>query len=269
MKMSLKYREPIADVRRVVVKIGSRVLVQRSGRPDVRRMRHLVRQIAALHRGGKELVVVTSGAIGAGMEALGMAQRPESLPDQQMAAAVGQTRLMSRYDDLFSQAGCLVGQVLLTRANFHQKIRMTNAKRTIENLIRNRVIPIINENDAVADEEIRADMAFGDNDLLAALVVKLIRADLLVMLTPTDGLRSPAGNGRTQRVRYLEEITSKTLSMAGKSVSNLSKGGMASKLRAAQAATRTGCSVVIADGRKDSVLKRVMNGEDVGTLIVA
>jgi len=267
--MSLKYREPIADVRRIVVKIGSRVLVQRSGRPDVRRMRQLVGEIASMHRGGREVVVVTSGAIGAGMEALGMSDRPEGLPDQQMAAAVGQTRLMSRYDELFSKAGCMVGQILLTRANFHQKIRMTNAKRTIENLIRNRVIPIINENDTVADEEIRADMAFCDNDLLAALVVKLIRADLLVMLTPTDGLRQPGAAGRTRRVKYLEDITKQTFSLVQKTNSNLSRGGMQSKLKAAQAATRTGCSVVIADGRKDRILAKIMNGEDVGTLIVA
>ena len=269
MRMSLKYREPIADVRRIVVKIGSRILVQRTGRPDARRMRQLVAEIADLHRRNREIVVVTSGAIGAGMEALGLLDRPNRLPDQQMAASVGQTRLMSRYSELFSKAGCLVGQILLTRANFHQKIRMTNAKRTIENLIRHKVIPIINENDTVADEEIRADMAFGDNDQLAAMVVKLIRADLLIMLTPTDGLRQAGANGRTKRVRYLEDVTRKTFSLVRKEDSPLSRGGMESKLRAAQAATRTGCSVVIADGRKDRILTRIMNGEDVGTLIVA
>jgi len=111
-------------------------------------------------------------------------------------------------------------------------------------------------------------MAFGDNDLLAALVVKLIRADLLIMLTPSDGLRRPGARGRTQRVRYIEDVTRKTLALAGKSNSDLSRGGMASKLRAAQTAVRTGCCVVIADGRKDKILTQIMNGEDIGTLIL-
>jgi glutamate 5-kinase len=186
-----------------------------------------------------------------------------------MAAAVGQTRLMSRYADLFADAGCLVGQVLLTRANFHQKVRLTNARRTIENLLRNGVVPIINENDTVADDEIRADMAFGDNDHLAALVVKLIRADLLVLLTTVDGLREQGPNGRSCRVKYLEDITRKTFSLVLDGDSPLSRGGMQSKLKAAQAAARTGCAVVIADGRKDGVLARVMGGEDTGTLVVA
>ena len=270
MKKSLKYREIMADVRRVVVKIGSRVLVQKSGRPDVRRMRVLARELADLQKAGREVLLVTSGAIGTGMEALGMTERPTSLPDLQMAAAVGQCRLMSRYDALFSALGCTVGQVLLTHADFHHKIRLTNARRTLENLIRYKVIPVINENDVVADEEIKADLALGDNDYLASLLVKLIRADLLVLLTTVDGLREPAAKGdRTIRVRYLETITNRTFALVNSSDTRLSKGGMLSKLKAAQSVSMAGCTAVIANGRQSGVLGSILRGEDVGTLVVA
>ena len=269
MQKSLKYRELIADVRRVVVKIGSRVLVQKTGRPDVRRMRALASEIARIRRSGRDVAIVTAGAIGTGMEALGMKERPRLLPDLQMAAAVGQCRLMCRYDDLFSRLGFKVGQILLTHDDFHHKIRLTNARRTMENLIRNRVIPIINENDAVADEEIKADLALGDNDLLASLVVKLIRADMLILLTTVDGLREPSGNGQSRRIRYIETITGKTLALVSGGASSLSKGGMLTKLNAAHSVAQAGCISVIADGRQPDVLTRVMNGEDAGTLVLA
>ena len=265
----MKYREIVADVRRVVVKIGSRVLVQKSGRPDIRCMKRLAGELAAMQNDGLEVVVVSSGAIGAGMEALGMDERPQALPELQMAAAVGQTRLMSRYDELFGALGCKVGQVLLTHADFQHKIRLTNARRTMESLVRHRVIPIINENDVVADEEIRADLALGDNDLLASLVVKLIRADLLVMITTVDGIRERAPSGRTRRVRYLETVTPRTFKLVSGTDSKISKGGMATKLKAAETASKAGCTVVIANGRKPGILKSIMAGEDAGTLVLA
>lgn len=270
MKKSLKYRETILDARRIVIKIGSRVLVQKTGRPDVRCMRNLIGQMAKLHKSGREIVIITSGAVGAGMEALGMKKRPSHVPDLQMAAAVGQCRLMSRYDELFSKVHCRVGQILLTHTDFQHKIRLTNARRTIENLIRNKVIPVINENDVVADEEIRADMSLGDNDYLASLVVNLIRSDLLIILTTVDGLREP-GNaaGRTKRVKYLESITRNTYKLISGTSSNLSKGGMATKLKAAHSVSKTGCSVVIANGRSTSVLDNIMDGLDIGTMILA
>ncbi len=269
MKKSLKYRELIPEARRVVVKIGSRVLVQKTGRPDVRRIRSLTTELAQLRKNGFEIVVVTSGAIGAGMEALGMKEKPKGLPDLQMAAAVGQTRLMCRYSDLFARAGCTIGQVLLTHDDFHHKIRMTNIRRTMESLLRNGIIPVVNENDVVADEEIRADLSLGDNDNLASLLVKLIRADLLIMLTTVDGVRQKETNGRTRRMRYIETITKETFSHISPGKSALSKGGMASKLKAAQSISKSGCSTVIADGRERGTLDRIMKGNDVGTLILA
>jgi glutamate 5-kinase len=221
-----------------------------------------------MQKKGYEVVVVTSGAIGTGMEALGMKERPTALPDLQMAAAVGQCRLMSRYDMLFSKLGCKVGQILLTHADFHHNIRMANARRTMEKLIRHKVIPIINENDAVADEEIKADLALGDNDLLASLLVRLIRADLLVMLTTVDGLRHFQPNGKSKRIRYIEKIDRKTYELVNPNHSKLSKGGMDSKLRAAQSVAHTGCLVVMANGRQTRVLTDIIEGRDVGTIVL-
>lgn len=253
----------------MVVKIGSRVLCQKTGRPDMRNMRRLTGEIAAIRKSNREVIIVTSGAVGAGMEALRMTQRPECLPDLQMAAAVGQCRLIARYDELFNAQGFKVGQVLLTHADFHHRLRLTNAHRTLENLLRNKVIPIVNENDVVADEEIRADLALGDNDLLASLVVKLIRADLLILLTTVDGVRDIDRLGRSRRVRYIESVNRSALGLVRDSRSSLSKGGMYSKLKAAESVARAGCSVVIANGRQGGVLPAIMRGEDIGTIVPA
>ena len=197
-----------------------------------------------------------------------MKTRPTNVSDLQMAAAVGQAKLMSNYDSMFSKVGCKVGQVLLTHADFQHKIRTTNARRTMNNLINHKVIPIINENDVVSDEEIRADLSVGDNDNLASLVVNMIRADLLIMLTTVDGVREPGASGRTKRVRYIESITRNTFKLITDSKSNISKGGMATKLKAAQAVSKTGCAAVIANGRTANVLKKIMAGQDIGTMIL-
>ena len=270
MKTSLRYRESLKDARRVVVKLGSRVLVQKTGRPEMRRIRSLVREIASLQHRGYEVVIITSGAIGAGMEALGMTSRPTKLPDLQMAAAVGQARLMARYDKLFSAQGCKVGQILLTHDDFHHAIRLANARRTMENLLRNGVIPIVNENDAVAAEEIKADIKkLGDNDLLASLVVNLIRADLLIILSTVDGLQAPGASGKRRRIPCLESIGPRTFRLVFGKGSDLSTGGMATKLKAARAVSRSGASAVIADGRRAGIIGRIMRGEDVGTIVPA
>ncbi len=266
--VSLKYRAGIPAARRVVIKLGSRVLVQRTGRPDKRRMMALSNEVAALHKRGHEVAVVTSGAVGAGMEALRMRTRPTSLPEIQMAAAVGQARLMTRYAEYLGRKGLVVGQVLLTHGNFTHKVQQMNARHTVELLLRRGVIPIINENDVVSDEEIKADLAFGDNDYLAALLVKLIRADLLILLSTVDGVREPVANGRTKRVRFLDAVTRKTMECVKANTDGISKGGMGSKLKAAQLAASSGCAVVIANGCKEGVLQSIMSGADTGTLIV-
>ena len=262
---NLESRKLLTTAHRLVIKIGSRVLVQSSGRPDVRRMRELVRQIAALRKEGREVVVVTSGAIGAGMQALGMRTRPTHLPDLQMAAAVGQSRLMATYGELFAARGCMIGQVLLTHDDLKHRARHLNARNTMMNLLRHGIIPVVNENDVVAVDEIK----FGDNDLLASLVSLLIDADALILLTTVDGLREPGANGRTKRVAYLEGITDDTLSLAKGKGSELSTGGMASKLQSAAMVLHNGIHVAIANGRSPGTILRAVRGEDVGTFALA
>jgi glutamate 5-kinase len=263
MKNACKERDAVKSARRIVVKIGSRVLVQRTGRPDTRRMRSLVADLVALRKGDREVVMVSSGAVGAGVEALGLSARPTTIPDLQMAAAVGQSRLMATYDQLFGRHRCRIAQVLLTHDDLKNRERHLNTRNTIMNLLRHDVIPIVNENDVVATEEIK----FGDNDMLAALVSILVPTDLLIMLSSTDGLRAPSGGGRTRRVPHLKKITRKARELADGKADSLTTGGMSAKLDAASAAAKAGVPVVIANGRRDGVLREILEGKDAGTLI--
>ncbi len=256
-------RSRLADAKRIVVKIGSRVLVQRTGRPDIRRMRELVRQVARIRESGHQVILVSSGAIGAGMEALGMKSRPKMVPDLQMAAAVGQSRLMATYDELFSKYGVKIGQILLTHDDLNHRTRHLNARNTMFNLLEHDIVPIVNENDVVAIDEIK----FGDNDLLASLVAIMMEAQALILLTTVDGFRLPHGPGRTKRASVLAGVDEKTLAHAVGKGSELSTGGMASKLKSAGMALSTGIPVVIANGRTDNVLCQIMTGADSGTFI--
>jgi glutamate 5-kinase len=269
MKIERKHRQFLPESRRVVVKIGTRVIAQPSGRPDLRQLRRLVMQVAALRRRGIEVVVVTSGAVGAGMEALGIRARPTLVPDLQMCAAVGQARLMAHYSGLFSESKLRVGQLLLTHDDFEHRVRSANARRTLEHLLRAGVVPIVNENDVVADEELKADLSLGDNDYLAALVVKMIRADLLVILSTVDGVLRNNGNGVRRRITCIEKIGPDIFKLISPKADGISKGGMDSKLRSAQIATRAGCAVVIGNGRKAGTLTDILAGKDTGTLIVS
>ncbi len=269
MTLDRKYRQCIPESRRVVVKVGSRVLVQPSGRPDQRQLQRLVKEIAAVRRQGLDVVVVSSGAIAAGMEALRLAERPATVPELQMCAAVGQCRLMARYVELFEDEKLVAAQLLLTHDDFARKIQLTNLRRTMDRLLTVGVVPIVNENDVVADEEVRAVLSLGDNDYLASLVARQIRADLLVLLSTTDGLRERDPGGRSRRVRHVETINRATFRMVEPTQGGLSKGGMTSKLKAAQVCTQAGCNVVVASGRKPGVLGSILRGEDVGTLFLA
>ncbi len=257
-------RAQLTGLRRVVVKIGSRVLVQRTGRPDRRRMKELVRQLADLRAGGCEVVVVSSGAIASGMEALGLTRRPKDVAGLQMAAAVGQSRLMAAYDQLFGARELRIGQILLTHDDLKHRERHLNARTTMLRLLREGIVPVVNENDVVAVEEIK----FGDNDLLASLVSLLVEADAMILLTTVDGLREPAGGGRTRRVPLLRGVTREALGLARGKGSELSTGGMLSKLQSAGMVVASGIPVVIANGRRDGVIDDVAVGRDTGTLIV-
>lgn len=253
-------RNRLKQAKRIVVKVGSRVLVDSTGKPDHDRIHTLVCDIAQAHDAGCEMLLVSSGAIAAGIEALGMTSRPTALPDLQMAAAVGQTRLMSLYSHLFGQKQIKVGQILLTDDLLKVNERRTNARNTLCNLIEHRIIPVINENDTVATEEIK----FGDNDLLAALVSILVSADALILLSTTDGLKDDAG----QRVPFVEQVSDDILALDKGKNGELSTGGMKSKLLSAAKAAEADIPVVIADGQTDGIIQTILSGTDVGTLIV-
>jgi glutamate 5-kinase len=256
-------RAQLTAARRVVVKIGSRVLVQRNGRPDTRRMAELVDGLAALRRDGREVVVVSSGAIACGLQALGIKKKPADLPSLQMAAAVGQSRLMAAYDRLFVSKKCRIAQVLLTHDDLENRRRHLNARNSILKLLECGVIPIVNENDAVSVDEIK----FGDNDALASRTAMLVEAGLLVLLTTVNAFHRLDARGRRRKVDFLPVVDADALSHANGKGSEFSTGGMASKLTSAAEAARMGSAVVIANGRKDGILQKIVSGAHVGTLI--
>ncbi len=265
MKISnIERRKRLKESTIVVIKVGSRVLVDETGHPDSAKIGGLVKQIAGLYRQGKKIILVSSGAIAAGVEALGLKSRPKALPELQMAAAVGQTRLMTLYERLFSVQGCTAAQVLLTHGDLRKRARHLNARNTILRLLEHNIIPIINENDVVSVDEIR----FGDNDQLAALTAILIEANLLMLLTTANGLQEKFGD-ESSRIPFLDAVTEETLKIANGKSGDFSLGGMSSKLQAAKLAADLGVSVVIADGNAENVIPEIINGADIGTLIVS
>jgi glutamate 5-kinase len=254
----------LKDVTRVVVKLGTGVLTDSSKQPDMRQLEQLVAQVADQRKAGKEIVMVTSGAVGAGMGALGHARRPQDLAELQACAAVGQSRLMATYQQLFGAFDLAVAQVLLTHDDLQHHERHLNARNTLVTLLRHGIIPIINENDAVSFTELK----FGDNDKLSALVASLLPADLLVILTTVDGVIQNFGKPNAQSISTIERITNAIEDLAGGTDSATAVGGMASKIEAAKIAVRSGIPLVIASGRKKQALARVISGQEEGTLFV-
>ncbi len=247
-----------------MVKVGTGVLTDRRKQPDPEQLKQLVAQLAGLRRAGREVVFVTSGAVGAGMGALGYEKRPSDLAELQACAAVGQSRLMAIYEQLFAQHGLHVAQVLLTHDDLEHHERHLNARNTLVTLLARGVVPIINENDAVSFTEIK----FGDNDTLSALVASLLPADLLVILTTVDGVIENFGKANPQTLATIEKIDSALEKLAGGTDSATAVGGMRSKIQAAKIVVRSGIPLVIASGRKKGVLARVLAGETEGTLFV-
>ena len=258
-------RELLKDVTRFVVKLGTGVLTDSRKQPDLAQMEQLVAQIAAQHGAGREIVVVTSGAVGAGMGALGYDTRPSDLAERQACAAVGQSRLMAIYEKLFGKFNLPVAQVLLTHEDLEHHERHLNARNTLVTLLKHRVVPIINENDAVSVTELK----FGDNDKLSALVASLLPADLLVILTTVDGVIENFGKPHPRTIPLIEQIDSGVEALAGDTTSATAVGGMKSKIEAARIVVRSGIPLVIASGRKKGVLGQVLSGEEEGTLFVA
>lgn len=257
-------RELLKDVSRIVVKLGTGVLTDSRKQLDPAHMEQLVGQIAAQRKAGREVVLVTSGAVGAGMGALGYEKRPAQLAELQACAAVGQGRLMASYGQLFAKSDLHVAQVLLTHEDLQHHERHLNARNTLVTLLQRGVIPIINENDAVSFTELK----FGDNDRLSALVASLLPADLLVILATVDGVIENFGKADPRTIPLIEQIDEKIEAMAGGTDSTTAVGGMASKIQAARIVIRAGIPLVIASGRKKNVLERILAGEDEGTMFV-
>jgi len=257
--------ELLKNVSRIVVKLGTGVLTDSRKQIDPAQLEQIVAQVAALRHAGKEVVVVTSGAVGAGMGALGYDTRPAHLAEKQACAAVGQSRLMSTYEKLFAKHKLVVAQVLLTHDDLEHHERHLNARNTLVTLLGHGVVPIINENDAVSFTEIKV----GDNDTLSALVAALLPADLLVILTTVTGVMEKFGTAEAKTISVVGQIDADLEKIAGGTTSETAVGGMATKIQAAKIVVRSGIPLIIASGQKKDVLARVLAGDDEGTLFVA
>jgi glutamate 5-kinase len=244
---------------RIVVKVGTHAIAGRTGRPDHAALKRLVAQLCALRKDGNEVFFVSSGAVAAGVEALGLTARPCDVNDVQMCAAVGQARFIGEYEALFGAHDVKIGQVLLTHHDFEARRRSQNVKKSLDHLVKAGIVPIINENDVVADEELKGQ-TFGDNDWLSFLIAKLVKADVLVLLTTVDGLLDAAG----KRIAEVDSFRNVSRLVRTGEKGTLSKGGMDSKLRAVKAAVASGIDVYIANGRK-RVLEAILSGRSTGT----
>jgi glutamate 5-kinase len=256
--------EIIKDITRIVVKLGTGVLTDSRKQPDLAQMEQLVAQMAEQRQAGREIVLVSSGAVGAGMGALGFQKRPGELADLQACAAVGQSRLMAIYDKLFGARGLSVAQILLTHDDLEHHERHLNARNTLVTLLEHGIVPIINENDVISFTELK----FGDNDKLSALVASLLPADLLLILTTVDGVLENFGKANARTIPVIERVDHALEQTARGTDSATAVGGMASKIQAAKIAMRSGIPLVIASGRKKRVVARVVGAEEEGTLFV-
>jgi glutamate 5-kinase len=250
--------------KRIVVKVGSSTLTGADGKPDRAYLASLVSQIAEVRDSDAEVVLVSSGAIAAGLEALGLATRPEDIPTLQAVASVGQVRIIGLYADLFREHELPVGQVLLTRQDTAHRQQYVNACHTFDRLLANGVVPVVNENDTTAVDEIR----FGDNDTLAALVGIMVKADLVVLLSDIEGVydADPRSHETAELLELVETVTPDVEAAAGGTGSHLGSGGMATKIEAAKALMKAGIPMVVCDGRRERVLVDAVAGEPVGTL---
>ena len=256
--------------RRIVAKFGSNVLTAGTDRLNMELMATLAAQIAALHALGAEVLVVTSGAIAAGRHRLGIKKERKDIPFRQVLAAVGQGDLMQAYQEIFSRHGITVAQTLLTRRDLADRLGYLNARNTLLAILELRVLPVINENDVVAVEEIEG-AKIGDNDNLSALVANLVDADLLALLTDTGGLYTadPRLDAAARLIPRVERIDAEIEALAGDTSGTIGVGGMATKLQAARLATSGGADMIVASGHEPDVLIRLARGEEIGTLFPA
>jgi len=250
--------------KRVVIKVGTSILTHKTGRLNIRRVEKFVKILSDLQNSGKEIILVSSGAMGLGMARLGLSVRPSDTPMKQACAAVGQCQLMYIYDNLFGEYGITVAQILLTK----DIIEKHNVVNTFETLIRHNVIPIVNENDTVAIDEL--ELEFGENDTLAAEVTLISGADILVVLSDIDGFydKNPKIYPDAKLIEKVFEITDELRDLAGDSVSALGSGGMATKLNAAEIIMDAGVDMIILNGKNPSALYDLFDGKKIGTVFL-
>lgn len=252
------------NLTRVVIKLGTGILTNSANQIDFAQIDAFAAQSAFLKERGIDVIIVSSGAVGAGMGTLGFQSRPTSLGELQACAAIGQVRLMHAYSEAFKKHGIHVAQVLLTHEDLKHKDRHLNARNTLESLLGSGAVPIVNENDAVSFTELQ----FGDNDKLSALVACLLPADLLVILTSADGLIENFGLDNERRINTVEKINDAIFSLAKGTTSATAKGGMRTKVEAAEIATHAGLPLFIGPGRDHNVLNKFLSGENIGTLFI-
>ena len=252
---------------RIVVKVGTSTLAHAGGRLNIRRVELLCKVLSDLKNAGNELILVSSGAIGMGVGKLGLPGRPSDMPGKQAAAAVGQCELMYTYDKLFAEYRHTVAQILLTAEDVKDPRRSCHVHDTLEQLLAYRALPVINENDAVATDEIGIETTIGENDSLSAIVACLVHADLLILLSDIDGLYTadPHKDAGATLIPVVDTITPEILALAGGSGSALGSGGMATKLRAAQITREAGIDMVIANGQQPELLYNLLEGKPIGT----
>ena len=265
-KRSLLQNQIISRTRRVVIKVGSAVMTTANGL-NLEVIEELTDNIAQLVKGGREVVLVSSGAIAAGFKKIGLPAKPSAIPQKQAVAAIGQSTLMQNYEQAFNRHGVKVAQILLTRNDLANRRRYLNARNTLFTLLNWKVIPIINENDTVAVEEIQ----FGDNDNLSALISSVVQADLLIILTDIDGLydRDPRQYKDACRIPLVEKIDLKLERSASREPGVIGSGGMFSKIQAAKKAASVGIPTIIAPGLQPNIVARIFSGEEEGTLFLA
>ncbi len=258
----------ISSKKRIVLKLGTSTLTHKTGKLNIRRMTNLVRILSDLHNSGREILLVSSGAVGMGVGKLNLPERPKDTPSKQAAAAVGQCELMHIYDDMFAKYNVTVAQILLTKTTLSNN-RLPHVQNTIRRLLEMGVIPIVNENDTVAIDEL--ELEIGENDSLSAKVAVAVDADLLVILSDIEGLYSadPRTNADAKVIRVVEKIDAHIEHMAGGAGTSFGTGGMATKINAAKIATEQGIDMVIMNGRDPEQLYALFDGEEVGTQFLA
>lgn len=260
-------REALQKAKRIVIKVGTSTITYANGKRNFSQIDRLAREISDLQNQGKEMILVTSGAVAVGVDRMGLPGKPKTIPGKQAAAAVGQGVLMHTYEKFFADYGQIVAQVLITKTEAIDRHRYTNTRNTFMELMRQRVIPIVNENDVVALDELK----IGDNDNMSALVAGIVDADLVIILSDVDGLytANPQTHPDAVIVPEVAEITPEIEASAGGVGSARGTGGMATKIQAAKAATSSGIHLVIASGTEKNAITRVLQGEELGTLFVS